>query len=144
MYQRVIGLLPKLVRDWSKVRRAELTPPRIEANAKERPWIWGGSAGKAAPSAAAHSAFEAEAANAGGQAFAEGIIDLKQAYERVDHASLAASLFSPLHPTVADLLLQQYHAHRSLAVGGATSDWAVPLSGIVAGCPLADSPAGGP
>ena len=70
--------------------------PRIEAHAKERPCIWGGSAGKAAPSAAAHSAFEAEAANAGGQAFAEGLIDLKQAYERVDHASLAASLlFSP-------------------------------------------------
>ena len=67
------------------------------------------------------------------------MIDLKQAYERVDHTALAVALVNgPLPPTVAELLLQIYRAPRSLRSAGATSPWVAPKAGIVAGCPLAE------
>ena len=96
MDQRVIGLLPRVVRAWSRTRRHP-------------------------------------------DAYAEAMIHLKQAYERIDHGALAVALVgSPLPAPVAALLLQVYTAPRSLRSAGATSPWLAPRSGIVAACSLAD------
>ena len=91
--------------------------------------------------AAAHNALDAECAAAAGQAYGEAMIDLTQAYERMDHTAPAVALANgPLPPpTVAELLLLIYRAPRSLRSAGATSPWVAPKAGIVAGCPLADS-----
>ena len=67
------------------------------------------------------------------------MIDLKQAYERIDHTAPAVALAGgPMPPPVAELLLQIYRAPRSLRSAGATSPWVAPRAGIVAGCSLAD------
>ena len=138
MDQRVIGLLPRIVRAWSRTRRLALDA-QIAGHANDRDWVWGIGSLRSAQSAAAHSALDAECATAVGQAYGEAMIDLKQAYERVDHMALAVALANgPLPPVVSELLLQVYRAPRSLRSAGATSPWVAPRAGIVAGCPLAD------
>ena len=138
MDQRVIGLLPRVVRAWSRTRRLSLES-HIAAHAADRDWVWGTGSLRSAQAAAAYSSLDAEVATAQGQAYAEAMIDLKQAYERVDHSALAVALTAgPLPAPVAELLLQVYRAPRSLRSAGATSPWVAPRAGIVAGCPLAD------
>ena len=133
MDQRVIGLLPRVVRAWSRTRRHSLDR-QIAAYAAERDWVWGTGSLRSAQAAAAHSALDAECATASGDAYAEAMIDLKQAYERIDHGALSVALVgSPLPAPVAALLLQVYTAPRSLRSAGATSPWLAPRSGIVAG-----------
>ena len=93
MDQRVIGLLPPVGRAWSRVRRITLEE-RIHEHASSRPCVWGHGPGRSAPLAVAHSALEAEAATANGCAYAEAMIDLKQAYECILHNSLGVALVS--------------------------------------------------
>ena len=138
MDQRVIGLLPRVVRAWSRTRRYTLDR-QIAEHAAARDWVWGTGSLRSAQAAAAHSALDAECATAVGEAYGEAMIDLKQAYERINHGALAVALAQgPLPATIAELLLQVYRAPRSLRSAGATSPWVAPKAGIVAGCPLAD------
>ena len=75
MDQRVIGLLPRVVRAWSRTRRYALDR-QIAEHAADRDWVWGTGSLRSALAAAAHSALDAEVATAQGQAYAEAMIDL--------------------------------------------------------------------
>ena len=82
---------------------------------------------RSAQAAAAHSALDAVVATSGGEAYAEAMIDLKQAYERVGHGALAVAMAAgPLPALVAELLLQVYRAPLSLRSAGVTSPWVAP------------------
>ena len=63
MDQRVIGLLPRIVRAWSRTRRLTLDQ-QIASHANDREWVWGIGSLRSAQSAAAHSALDAECATA--------------------------------------------------------------------------------
>ena len=91
MYQRVIGLLPRVVRAWSRTRRYALDN-QIAEHAAGRDWVWGNGSLRSAQAAAAHSALDAECAKAVGDTYGEAMIDLKQAYERINHEALAVAL----------------------------------------------------
>ena len=63
MDQRVIGLLPRIVRAWSRTRRLSLDT-HIASHAAARDWVWGTGSLRSAQAAAVHSALDAEVVTA--------------------------------------------------------------------------------
>ena len=85
--RRPIGLFPSLLRIWSRARASVVRAWEVE---RDRPYLYGG-AGKGAQRAAWQAAFRAENASLSKQTYAEALLDLVKAFERVPHDLLVAA-----------------------------------------------------
>lgn len=108
--RRPIGLLPCLPRTWSRTRRNKAAAWE-KANGRE--YLYGGT-GKGAKVAAWRPAARAELAALHGNPYAQGLLDLVQAYARVPHWVLLREANKHGYPVW--LLQLAVTAYRSLGV----------------------------
>ena len=131
---RPIGLMPLLPRVWMRARR-QIAQQWERAN--ERPYLYAGAA-KGAEVAAWKQAARAELATRGGTSYAQVLLDLVKAFERVPHDILlreARRLGYPLW--LLRLSLATYRLARVLRIGTVVSRELLAIRGITAGSGLA-------
>ncbi len=134
--RRPIGLLPFLPRVWMRARREIVFSWELE---HDRPYLYAGPA-KGAQVATWRQAARAELAAATGVEYAQTLLDLVKAFERVPHDVLvreALRLNFPLR--ILRLSLAAYRLARVLKVGEAFSSLIWAVRGITAGSALATS-----
>ena len=127
---RPIGLLPHLVRTWMRVRRDVAKDWESHCNRK---YLYAG-VGKGSTVAAWKQAARAEIAAATGKDYAQSLLDLIKAFERVPYRVLrreASRLGYPLR--MLRLTIAAYKRPRVLRVGDAISDIVLAIRGRVAG-----------
>jgi hypothetical protein len=131
---RPIGLLPTLVRVWSRVR---LVVAQQWQQRNERPYFYAGPA-RSAVRAAWCQAAQAEAAHAAGTLYGLATLDLKKAFERVpwDHLVFGA-VRSGFNLYLLRLSLAAYALEKAILVDGACSAFVRGLRGITAGSTFA-------
>ena len=131
---RPIGLLPHLPRVWMRARRDEAKQWEIKF---DRPFLYAGS-GRGSTVAAWKQASRAEVAAASEEKYAQVLLDLAKAFERIPYRVLmreALRLGYPLR--LLRLAIATYRLPRVIRVGGAISDLVWAVRGIVAGSGLA-------
>ena len=127
---RPIGLLPAIPRIWMRARR-EAT--RLWEAANERSYIYAGAA-KGAHIAAWKQAARAEMASLASAQYAQVLLDLVKAFERVPHDVLLREAIRLQYPLwLLRLSLATYRLARVLRVEGAISRIVVPNRGLTAG-----------
>ncbi|CAK0838396.1 unnamed protein product [Prorocentrum cordatum] len=134
---RLIGLMPALVRVWSRARR-----PITKAWEFARPssLVWGTGPGRSSSDSACELNLAKEQARLGGWDSAQVALDLWKAYEMVAPGAQlvqARALGFPLR--LAWVLLSTYRQPRALAAFNTTSDLFVAREGNIAGCGHANS-----
>ena len=131
---RPIGLLPHLPRIWMRARRDEAKQWEIRCN---RDFLYAGS-GRGSTVAAWKQAARGELAAAAGKKYAQVLLDLVKAFERIPYRVLrreADNLGYPLR--LLKLAIATYKLPRVIRVGNAVSDLVWAVRGIVAGSGLA-------
>ena len=131
---RPIGLIPNAPRIWMRMRRPEAK--RWETKC-DRSHLYAGS-GRCSTVAAWKQAARGELAAATGKNYAQVLLDLVKAFERIPYRILlreAARLQYPLR--LIRLAIATYRLPRVIRVGTAYSDLVVAMRGIVAGSGLA-------
>ena len=125
-----IGLLPVLPRIWMRVRRpVVMLWERVQA----RPYLYAGAA-KGATVAAWKQAARGERANLWKTSYGQGLLDLVEAFERVQHKRLVRQAVKLGYPMwMVRLSIATYRIKRVLRVGSAVSDCVVATRGITAG-----------
>ncbi len=132
--RRPIGLFPTIVRVWMR-SRAEVTR-RWEA-AHHLPNVYGGR-GMGAQRAAWQSAFHAELAAADQLAFAQAMLDLVKAFEKVPHEHLIQAVRAlGFDLRLLRLSLAAYRLPRTVGIDGVYSRTIVAVLGITAGSVIA-------
>lgn len=127
---RPIGLLPFLPRVWMRCRRDVAKDWEARCN---REFLYAGT-GKGSTIAAWKQSARAEYAKASGCNYAQVLLDLVKAFERIPYRVLvreARNLGYPL--TLLRLAIATYKLGRTIRVGTAFSDLAFAVRGIVAG-----------
>ncbi len=127
---RPIGLFPSLIRLWMRVRRRQLRDWEAD---HQRAFLYAGAA-KGANVAAWEQAAVAEAAASKGAAYAQLLLDMVKAFERVPRQQLvdeAARVGYPLH--LLRLSLAAYKLPRVVMIGGVVSRRVSSTRGIAAG-----------
>ena len=127
---RPIGLIPFLPRVWMRCRRQVCKAWEEQCG---RDYLYAG-AGKGSTVAAWKQAARAELAKAYGNDFAQALLDLVKAFERIPYRVLlreARELGYPLR--LLKLAIRTYKLPRVVRVGEAVSDLAWATRGIVAG-----------
>ena len=128
--RRPIGLFPTTIRIWMRARSH--LAKEFEARTRS-PSIFGG-AGMGAQRAAWQVAFQAEAAALRSEHYAQSLLDLVKAFEKVPHRRLAqAARKHGYNVTVLRLTLAAYRLPRSIGVSGIYSRMVVACCGITAG-----------
>ena len=134
--RRPIGLFPSLIRVWS---RARASVARTWEIAQDRPYLYGG-AGRGAQRAAWQAAFRAETASLSKHTYAESLLDLIKAFEKVPHDLLiAAAVKLDYNLWVLRLSLAAYRIQRSIGVDAVYSRAVRATVGITAGSTFATS-----
>ena len=131
---RPIGLLPFLPRVWMRARRDDAKLWEVRC---DRPFLYAGS-GRGSTVAAWKQAARAEVAAASGEHYAQVLLDLVKAFERIPYRILlreADRLGYPLR--LLKLAIATYKLPRVIRVGNAVSDLVWAVRGIVAGSGLA-------
>ena len=128
--RRPIGLFPAIIRIWARARRMAAT--RWEAE-HARGNLYGG-AGMGAQKAAWQSAFRAESAALTRTQYAQALLDLVKAFEKVPHDVLIRSAVKHGYNLwLLRLSLAGYRLPRSVGVDGTYSRLVVAVCGITAG-----------
>ena len=128
--RRPIGLFPAIIRIWARARR--LAAARWEAQ-HARGHLYGG-AGMGAQKAAWQSAFRAETAALTRTQYAQTLLDLVKAFEKVPHDVLVRSAVKHGYNLwLLRLSLAGYRLPRSVGVDGTYSRTVVAVCGITAG-----------
>ncbi|CAK0837890.1 unnamed protein product, partial [Prorocentrum cordatum] len=134
---RLIGLMPTLVRVWSRARRL-VTKARELDNPSEL--VWGTGPGRASSDSAYELNLAEEQAKLGGWDSAQAALGLWKAYEVVaPEAQLAEARALGFPMRLIWMLLSTYRQPRVLAAFGTTSDPFVARQGNIAGCGHANS-----
>jgi len=134
--RRPIGLFPQLVRLWGRARA--IVARQWEA-AQARPYLFGG-AGKGAQRAAWQVAFKAETAALKTHSYAESLLDLIKAFERVPHHLLVRAARQQGYSLwLLRLSLSSYRLRRSIGVDAVYSRLVLAACGITAGSTFATS-----
>jgi len=128
--RRPIGLFPAIVRVWARARRAAA---RAWESLHAKPYVFG-AAGMGAQRAAWQCAFRAENAMLTDQRFAQSLLDLVKAFEKVPHwALVAAARKHGYNLWLVRLSLASYRLPRVVGVDGAYSKMLQATRGITAG-----------
>ncbi len=128
--RRPIGLFPTIIRLWMR-SRSEIAR-RWEA-ANYRPGVFGG-AGIGAQRAAWQTAFRAEKANLTNKSYAQSLLDLVKAFERIPHDKLIVAAKKHRYCLwILRLTLQAYRSPRAIGIVGVFSRQIVANCGITAG-----------
>lgn len=128
--RRPIGLFPSLVRIWMRARR-EVTQQWELAN--HRPEIFGGK-NMSAMRAAWQCSFEAERASSNMDTYAQSLLDLVKAYEKVPHhIVLAAAKRLGYNLVLLRLSFAAYRFARTVGVDGIYSRLVVAVLSLTAG-----------
>ena len=131
---RPIGLIPALPRLWMRARR---TAAKAWEASQPRPYLFVG-AGKGATIAAWKQPARAEHAAALAVRYAQSLLGLVKAFERIPHALLVRESVALGYPLwLIRLAVATYKLQRVVRVGAAVSDIVVAMRGIVAGSGLA-------
>ena len=127
---RPIGLLPTMVRLWSRIRAGEVQKWEAE---NHREYLYGGS-GRGAMAAAWKFAARVEAARMQGAEYAAVRLDLEKAFGRVLHHWVVEAALAWGYPlAILRLSLDAYRLARVVGVGGVFSESIMPLRGLAAG-----------
>ncbi len=127
---RPIGLFPSLIRLWVKVRRTQL---RDSERLQQGEYFYAGAA-RGANVAAWQQAAVAEAAVSRGASFAQVLVDMVKAFDRVPRQRLvdeAARVKYPLH--LLRLAMMAYAMPRVVMIGGVVFRIVCTTRGIAAG-----------
>ena len=133
---RPIGLIPNTPRIWMRMRMRRPEAKRWETKC-DRSYLYAGS-GRGSTVAAWKQAARGELAAATGKGYAQVLLDLVKAFERIPYRVLvreATGLHYPLR--MIRLAIATYRLPRVIRVGTAYSDLVVAIRGIVAGSGLA-------
>ena len=127
---RPIGLLPFLPRVWMRVRR----PVTLAWEAKRnRKYLYAGAA-KGATVGAFKQAARAERAHLFGTSYAQVLLDLVKAFERIQHWHLVQQAAKLGYPRwLIRLSIATYRMKRVLRIGDAISDMVQATRGVTAG-----------
>jgi len=132
--RRPIGLFPGLIRIWSRARR--MVARSWEA-AQARPYLYGGEC-KGAQRAAWQAAFKAETAALRTRSYAESLLDLVKAFEKVPHGLLVLAAERLGYSTwLLRMSLAAYRLRRSIGVDAVYSRLVTATCGITAGSTFA-------
>ena len=128
--RRPIGLIPLLPRVWYRVRRSVATQWE---KANSRTFLYGG-AGMGAEVAAWKQSARVELAAVDGKFFAQGLLDLVKAYERIPHWVLLREALRHGYPIwLLELSIAVYRLLRVIRVDEAVSEVILAVQGIIAG-----------
>ena len=127
---RPIGLIPNSPRVWMRLRRLEAKRWEVRC---DRDYLYAGS-GRGSTVAAWRQAARGELAAATGKCYAQVLLDLVKAFERIPYRVLkreADRLGYPIR--MIRLAIVTYRLPRVIRVGTVFSDLVVAVRGIVAG-----------
>ena len=131
---RPIGLLPTLIRIWSKARR------QVARDWEEKEWrgyLYGGKGAGAQVAAWKHAA-RTEAATLMRRSHAATLVDLEKAFERIQHHRLVEAARQWNFPLrILKMALAAYRLPRVIGIGGVFSKAMVATKGATAGCVFA-------
>ena len=128
--RRPIGLLPTLVRVWSRIRGPIVRSWRSQLN---KQYLYGGQA-RGAQRAAWMQAAKAEVAHMQKRCYGVVLVDLVKAFEAVPHHKVAeAASRRGYPPWVLRLSLDSYRMLRTVMVDGACSRTVLAAQGLTAG-----------